>query len=198
MNQVQGARVVSLLTLVRGFIALALGVAILFWPDQTRSMLGNFIGMFVLASGVMTLRWWKTEASSKTLPLVAGILGILAGLVVVTRVLVGRYTTVQVLDTVLGVVALLTGLIHITGGFRTPGGEDRRQSIGSLVLGVYEVILGALLLLHPAERGLVFHLVLSGWALAGSIILIGQAVRQWPRQAVAQEAPDSGPRSDDV
>jgi uncharacterized membrane protein HdeD (DUF308 family) len=198
MNQIDQTKAQSLLTLGRGFFALALGVAILFWPDKARPVLGNFIGGFIMASGVMTLRWWKTEASSRTLPLVAGILGILAGLVVATRVLLGRYTTAPVLGTVLGGVALVVGLIHLTGGFRTPGEDERKRSLESIVLGVYEVILGVLLLLHPAQRGPEFHLVLSGWALMGSIILIGQAVRLWPRRAVAEEAPNSGPGSDEV
>lgn len=117
MNRIEQARARSLLTLVRGLFALALGVAILVWPDKTRPMLGNFIGMFILASGVMTLRWWKSEASSRTLPLVAGILGILAGLVVVTRLVLGRYASAPVLGSLLGGVAILVGLIHITGGF---------------------------------------------------------------------------------
>ncbi len=43
MNQIEGEKAQSLLTLGRGFFALALGVAILFWPDKTRPMLGNFI-----------------------------------------------------------------------------------------------------------------------------------------------------------
>ena len=117
---------------------------------------------------------------------------------VVTRFLLGRYASALVLGILLGVVALVTGLIHITGGFRTPGEEERKQSIGSFALGVFEVILGVLLLLNPAERGLEVYIAASGWALVGSVILIGQAVRQWPRPAVAHEAPDPGPSSDDA
>jgi uncharacterized membrane protein HdeD (DUF308 family) len=67
---------------------------------------------------------------------VVGILGILAGLVVVTRFVLGRYASALVLGTTLGGVAIVVGLIHITGGFHTPGEEDRKQSIGSFALGV--------------------------------------------------------------
>ena len=198
MNQVEQAKARSLLTLGRGLFALALGVAILVWPDKTRPMLGNFIGVFILASGVMSLRSWKSEWGNRTGSLVAGILGILAGLVVVTRFLVGRYASAPVLGTTLGGVAILVGLIHITGGFRTPGEEDRKQSIGSFALGVFEIILGVLLLLQPTQRGLEVHIAASGWALVGSVILIVQAVRLWPRQAAAEEAPSFGPSSDEV
>jgi hypothetical protein len=58
--------------------------------------------------------------------------------------------------------------------------------------------LGVLLLLDPAEHGLELYIAASGWALVGGVILIGQAVRQWPRPAVAHEAPDPGPSSDDT
>ena len=43
MIQIQGAKAQSLMTLGRGFFALALGVAILLCPDKTRSVLDNFI-----------------------------------------------------------------------------------------------------------------------------------------------------------
>ena len=44
------------ITLFRGLMAITLGLVLLFQPDKTRPMLGNFMGMFWLASGIISLR----------------------------------------------------------------------------------------------------------------------------------------------
>ena len=45
------------ITLVRGMLAITLGVALVFWPDKARPILVNFMGMFWLVSGIVSLRW---------------------------------------------------------------------------------------------------------------------------------------------
>jgi uncharacterized membrane protein HdeD (DUF308 family) len=45
------------ITLVRGLLAIALGVSLILWPDKARPMLVNFMGMFWLVSGIVSLRW---------------------------------------------------------------------------------------------------------------------------------------------
>ena len=45
------------ITLVRGLLAIGLGVVLIFQPDKTRPMLVNFMGMFWLVSGIISLRW---------------------------------------------------------------------------------------------------------------------------------------------
>lgn len=62
---------------------------------------------------------------------------------------------------VLGAVIILTGLLHVFGGFRTgedrayrrPGLMARNRSLTSFLLGVFEIILGLLLFLEPLDRG---------------------------------------------
>ena len=41
---------------LRGLLAVTLGVALVFQPDKTRPILANFMGMFWLASGIVSLR----------------------------------------------------------------------------------------------------------------------------------------------
>ena len=45
-----------MITLIRGMLAVTLGLVLFFKPDKTRLMLANFMGMFWLASGIISLR----------------------------------------------------------------------------------------------------------------------------------------------
>ena len=56
-------------------------------------------------------------------------------------------------------------------------------------LGLFEVVLGLLLVAAPMERGPVLHSVASVWALLGGIILIGDALRL---RRLRQQQPSSG------
>ena len=107
------------ITLIRGLLAISLGVALIFQPDKARPMLVNFMGMFWLVSGIVSLRWGARGERARGLSLLAGAVGVLAGISMLSR----RFTTgmvgEDVLLSVIGLIILLTGLMHIFGGFRT-------------------------------------------------------------------------------
>ena len=48
------------MTLIRGILVTLLGLALLIQPNKARPMLVNFMGMFWLASGIMSVRWSAT------------------------------------------------------------------------------------------------------------------------------------------
>ena len=171
------------ITLIRGLLAVTLGVALLFYPDKSRPILGNFMGMFWLVSGIISLRWGVRGERARGFPLLAGVVGVVAGLGMLGRSFARGWAAEDVFFSVLGLIILLTGLMHIFGGFRAgpeeaQSGEPRRkQSWTSLMLGVFEVVLGLVLVAAPMERGPVLHFVASVWALLGGAILIGDALR---------------------
>ena len=76
------------ITLVRGMLAVTLGVALVYWPDKARPILVNFMGMFWLVSGIVSLRWGVHGERAKGLSLLAGATGVLAG----TGMLSGPFT----------------------------------------------------------------------------------------------------------
>jgi hypothetical protein len=85
----------------------------------------------------------------------------------------------------MGLIILLTGLMHIFGGFRTGPVEthllsrNRKWSWTAFLLGLFEMILGLMLVIEPMGRGPLIYFAASIWALLGGIILIGDAVRLW-------------------
>jgi uncharacterized membrane protein HdeD (DUF308 family) len=66
-------------TLIRGLLAITLGVAMLVQPDKMRPMLVNLMGMYWLISCLISLRWRISGQRPTGLWLVAGITGVLAG-----------------------------------------------------------------------------------------------------------------------
>jgi uncharacterized membrane protein HdeD (DUF308 family) len=90
---------------------------------------------------------------------------------------------------VLGLVILLTGLLHIFGGFKKGPDQVRQWSWTSFLLGLFEVILGLMLVVGPLTRDIWVYLAAGIWALIGGVILIGDAIRL--RRLSQQERQDN-------
>jgi uncharacterized membrane protein HdeD (DUF308 family) len=171
------------ITLIRGMLAVTLGVALLFWPDKARPMLVNFMGMFWLVSGIVSLRWGVHGERARGLSLLAGAAGVLAGVGMLSRRFTQGMVGEDVLLSVVGLIILLTGLMHIVGGFRTGPVEthlfsqNRKWSWTAFLLGLFEIVLGLLLVIEPLGRGPVIYFAASVWALIGGAILLGDALR---------------------
>ena len=158
-------------------LAITLGVVLVFFPDKTRWFLGNFIGMFWLASGFISLRWSATGERARGWALVAGIVGVLAGIGMLGRGVAGRFVAEDIVISIVGLIVLLTGLLHMLGGFKQKGQAIRRWSWTGFLLGVFEAVLGLLLIIEPFKRGPIIYTAATIWALLGGLILIGDAMR---------------------
>jgi uncharacterized membrane protein HdeD (DUF308 family) len=162
----------------RALLAAALGVALLVQPDKTRPMLVNFMGMFWLTSGLVSLRWGVSGERPRPLSLAAGVVGVLVGIAVLARNLMRRVMSEVLVISLLGSVMLLTGLLHVLGGFRTGEGKERDRSWPSLILGIFEAVLGGLLILSPTELRPGVYLAAAIWAFLGAFMLLGSGLRQ--------------------
>lgn len=164
------------ITLARGILALLLGAVLLIQPFDTAPMLINFMGMFWLMSGILSVRWAFARKPVRGLPLIAGVLGIVTGIVVLARFLLRGVVDENLVLYLLALVILLTGLVHIFGGFIT--GEDltRERTTASVILGLFEVGLGVLLFVAQLERINWVYLLLTAWALFSGFVLIFDAL----------------------
>ena len=164
-------------TIVRAILATLLGLALIIQPDKARPMLVNFMGMFWLASGIMSLRWGASGRRTRSLwPILAGLAGIIAGILALTRRLTAGYLDEFVVLNILGAVMILTGLIHIGGGFRI-GRHERHRTWAAALLGVFEILLGLLAILAQSlEFSRIFYWSLTIWALVGGFMLFTDAL----------------------
>ena len=172
------------ITLVRGIAALLLGLALLVAPVRSRPMMAQYMGTYWLASGVMSITWGLRVARRPGVWLVAGIVGVIGGVAIVSHSLIASLVAPRVMVDLFAVVAILTGLLHLLEGYRIRQDHGRKWSWGSLFLGVVQIVLGALILASPEEVPTGVLYVAMIWALIGGIGLLADAYR-WRRLAVA-------------
>jgi uncharacterized membrane protein HdeD (DUF308 family) len=165
------------ITLFRGLMATTLGLVLIFQPEKTAPMLGNFMGMFWFASGLFSLRWGAAGERAKGWALFAGVIGILAGIATLSRGYLGNVIARDVMLSVLGIVVLLTGILHAFGGFHIGDEKHRKLSATSFILGAFEIVLGLLLIIEPLGRSTFFYFTVTIWAFVGGFILMADAVR---------------------
>ncbi len=166
------------ITLARSAMALALGLALLLQPDKARPMLVNFIGVFWLAAGIVSLRWGASGERARRMSVVVGIVGIVAGVLILGRFLLIQLVGEAPIVLLLGIVVMLTGLVHVFEGFRTGTDRHRQRSWTSTLLGAFEIALGLVVLLWRDEFGPVFYAVVTIWAFMAAFVLLREALRQ--------------------
>ncbi len=193
MQQGRAATALVVMMLVRGLLALGLALVILLGGAAAGRMLGNFIGIYIFASGAITLRWWLAYDRRAVLPGLAGVLGIATGLVALGRFLLGRDVSIETAGQVLGMLALLTGWTHIIGGFDTPGVGHRLRVLECGLLGGLELLLGVLLILTPSlmeapTRPPIVTALLVGWGLVAGLTLLAEAWRRYAKLRAAERA----------
>ncbi len=166
------------ITLVRSILALILGLALVLQPDKTRPFLVNFIGMFWLAAGMMSIRWAASGERAQRMSVVIGIVSIVAGALILGRFLLKQILGEAPIMLLLGGVVLLTGLVHVFEGFQTGSDHQRRRSWTSTLLGAFEIILGLVVLVWRDEFGPTFYAIVTIWAFMAALVLLRQALHQ--------------------
>jgi uncharacterized membrane protein HdeD (DUF308 family) len=161
--------------LFRGCLVIALGVGLIINPVKTEALLLNFMGFFWLISGI-TLVLRPNTALGKSESLAMGLIGILTGLIVVGRNVVGSLLTNLLLLEVLGAVILLTGVANMLGETKIGRRALGRQTAYHFLLGVFEFVMGATLLVSAIEPGHVVYWLATVWALIGGALILSQAL----------------------
>jgi uncharacterized membrane protein HdeD (DUF308 family) len=168
--------IVGWITLLRGILVIALGLSLLFIPDKTRPMLANMMGLFWISAGLLSLRQERGGRGHR-LARAAAVLGIVAGVVVLISNLTMRVVPEELVLELVGMVMVLSGVVHVWVGVQVGKLSARGRTWGSTLLGIFEIVMGVLLFLH---RGLELWLYRAAtiWALLGGFLLISEAFRQ--------------------
>jgi uncharacterized membrane protein HdeD (DUF308 family) len=166
------------LTALRGLVALLLALAITV-AGRSTARLVTFLALFWITGGLITLRFalairprpgFRLGMTAAT----AAVVG--AGLVLLRGRLAGLVDP-DVFVGLLGISAVLMGLLRILGGFATEERLGRRWTLGGIVLGTLEVALGALLLLtREVHPGLLVPIA-AAWGVVSGILLLAQGLR---------------------
>ncbi|HYP57043.1 MAG TPA: DUF308 domain-containing protein [Beijerinckia sp.] len=157
--------------LLQGLAAILFGIMLITAPGLSLLVLVTFLGFYWLITGTLALVRTFVDRSVPWLwSLLTGILGIVAGLLVLRHPLLAAVTVPAVLVILLGVDGLIMGILDIIGGIRGGG-------IGSFILGVINVLIGLILLSSPLNAALAVPLVFGILLIVQGIGLIIWAFR---------------------
>ncbi|MDP8993538.1 MAG: DUF308 domain-containing protein [Pseudomonadota bacterium] len=176
--------------LMRGLLALALGVIAIFFPFSALSAFTMVFAAFAFVDGILSVatgmrragegrRWWA--------PLLRGLLGMAVGIVFVVMPVLATVGYALATLVILSAWALLTGMLEISAAVRL-----RREIEGEWLLGLsglLSILLGLViplaLVTFPGATILSVAWIIGIYAAAAGIVLIIQAVRLKQRRASA-------------
>lgn len=171
------------INLVRGVAALFLGLGLILslglaLDDATlKSMLSQFIGIYLLGSGIMSLIWGFSNRKRWGLWFAAGALGLLGGVAFIVRPFIDGFLSSTLLTAILGIVIVLTGMVHMLGGFRTGDQYGRKWAWEHFFLGLIEIGMGLVILVSPFFTAQTSGVALSIWGVIAGMGLILDAIR---------------------
>lgn len=166
------------LFLVRGGIALALGVALLF-AGSSGSRLVTFVGVYWIVAAVITLRWVGAHrvARGRRLGLLAGATGLAAGVAVALHEPLAGLVGEELLLDLLGLSAVATGLLRLFGRFHDDQlAVERPRRRYRIVAGSLDVLLGLALLTTDVHSAADVRIALGVWGLATGTLLLMDAL----------------------
>jgi uncharacterized membrane protein HdeD (DUF308 family) len=158
------------ITLIQGICLIIIGVLLFTNTAATAVILAQILAIYWLIAGIMQIVGLFVDRSAWGLKLLGGIIGIWAGLYIISNPIGGTLAFGFAIVIILGIQALILGVVNIVQAFRGAG-----WGIG--LLGVINIIFGLLLLGNAAISVAVLPWVLGGFAIVGGIAAIVMAFR---------------------
>lgn len=139
--------------LLQGIAGILLGLMLLTAPAATLVTLVTFLGFYWIVSGVLSLvQMFVDRAVPWIWSLLIGLVGVAAGVLVVKHPLVAALTVPTLIVLVFGIEGIVIGILELIGGFSGGG-------VGSFIRGIFNLIIGVLLLSAPMAAALAVPLV---------------------------------------
>ncbi|HHJ06739.1 MAG TPA: HdeD family acid-resistance protein, partial [Anaerolineae bacterium] len=140
------------LVLIEGIASVIVGAFLLFKPGMTLIVLIQVMGIFWLVGGIFRLIGIFMDRSMWGWKLVGGIIGILAGISVLSYPLWSAVMVPTVFVIVIGVQGLIMGVVTLIMAFKGGGW-------GPGILGALSIVFGIILLGNPLAGALVLPIV---------------------------------------
>jgi uncharacterized membrane protein HdeD (DUF308 family) len=148
--------------LLEGVIAILVGLFLLYSPAVTTIFLIQILGIFWLAGGILSVLGAFVFSGNRLWKLLAGILGIIAGIVILTYPIYSPFVVLTLFVIFIGVWAIITGAVKLIGGLKGEGW-------GTGILGILTIILGLLLLTNTLAGSLALPWVFGFFLIIGGI-----------------------------
>ncbi|MFN2219382.1 MAG: HdeD family acid-resistance protein [Anaerolineae bacterium] len=161
------------LLLLGGILNVIVGILLLTVPGKTTLALVWVLGLYWLIQGIFTLVGMFLDHSAWGWKLFVGILGIIAGVLVMRHPIASALLLPNIAVLLLGIQGLIVGIVMIVMAFKGGGW-------GMGILGAVSIVFGIILILAYGELGTaaVFIWVVGIFAVVGGIAQSVQAFMQ--------------------
>lgn len=157
------------LILIEGIAFVILGFFLLTAPANALLVLVQFLGIWWLVSGILDIVSLFIDHTAWGWKLFSGIIGIIAGIVILQHPLTAAVIVPGILVLVVGVLGLIQGIMGLIGAFQGGGWV-------SALFGIISIVFGIILIMNPLVAGIVaLPIVLGIFGLIGGGIGIWQA-----------------------
>ena len=158
------------LILIQGIASLVLGGYLLMKPGMTTVVLVQFLGWYWLFSGIFSLISLFMNRESWGWTLFSGILGILAGSMVIGSYISGAVIVTATFILIMGIQGIIAGGFGIYAAFKGAGW-------GAGIMGALSILFGFLIIGNPIVAGMALPFVLGIFAVVGGIAAIIMAFK---------------------
>src|SRR5215212_12071683 len=158
------------LVLLEGIFAAIFGLLLLIAPGATLIFLVQVLGFYLLIGGIFRVVSMFIDTSLWGWKLVGGIIGILAGIVVLQHPLWSAMVVPAWIVFLIGFLAIVQGMLGVVLAFQGGGW-------GAGILGVLGFIFGLILVANPFIGVVALPFVLGGFMLVGGIGAVVAAFR---------------------
>lgn len=153
------------LVLIEGILLIIIGIMFFVSPYQTLVTAVWVLGLYWLIRGIIDLVSLIWDRSMWGWKIFTGILGIIAGWILLQQPLAGSLVLSTTLVFLLGFIGIFIGISSLIRGIQGAGW-------GTLILGIIEIILGIILLVNAGGAAAWMPWVLGGLAILGGILTI--------------------------
>ena len=164
------------LVLIQGIVALILGIMFLSWPYFTLMIAVTFLGAYWFVSGLFALVGLAVDRSQYAVKIVLGILGIIAGILILAYPLFATVLIPSLLVIFIGVWGVIMGAVSLFASFKGGGA-------GAAALGIIGLILGLILLANPFIAAAILPFILGIIGIIGGIAAIVTSIAIRARSA---------------
>ena len=151
--------------LLEGIAALILGVLLLISTQKTLTLLVQLLGIYFLFRGILDIVLIFKDTSMWGAKLASGIIGILAGLIIVRHPLWAPVLVTATIVILFGIGALIIGIKLLIQAFR-----EHSWAYG--VLAIFALAMGILLILNPVVGALATVNIIAVFGIIGGLTAI--------------------------
>jgi len=153
------------LILIEGLAAIIVGILLLANPGSILAVSVQLLGIYFFVTGILSIIAIFINSTAWGGKLFAGIIGILAGFIIIEYPLWNTLLIPTTLVLVIAVFAIIIGLINIIHGIQGAGW-------GKGILGVISILLGVVLLARPILATISLPFVLGVLGILGGVLAI--------------------------